>query len=88
VGVFLFLGLFLKISAGAATVLFSIFSTVLVSIFFRNVPLEDCGCLGRLAPSFSPSQMLVLDLLFLGLSVLVFRHRERRLTIDGWLTKC
>ena len=85
-GVALCLGFFMEVAVPAAITMFAAFASILGSILVRGLPLEDCGCFGRMGLSLSPWQTLLLDLLLLGLSLWVFRDRERRFSVDRWLS--
>ncbi len=75
-GVFLFLGLWLRLSASVLWMLNTVFIGVVASALIRRIPVGDCGCFGG-SFSLSPSQVLFLDIgLWAAFAVLIVFHKR------------
>ena len=73
-GLFLVLGLHLRLALGMAIGLFGGFMMILAQALLRGIALEECGCFGKLF-SVPPLVMLLIDsIIFLTLCVLFRRY--------------
>jgi uncharacterized membrane protein YphA (DoxX/SURF4 family) len=60
VGVFVLLGLWLKVALRGAVVLFLTFILVVTQALIRHLPIDECGCFGQLI-SFPLHVVLIMD---------------------------
>lgn len=87
-GVFLFLGLWLRLSAAILWVLNTVFIGVVLSALIRRLPIGDCGCFGG-SFSLSPGQVLFLDAaLWAAFAILmIFHKRAKAFSLDNRFEK-
>lgn len=71
IGLFLAFGLFTRAAAAFSTLFFAVFFTAVGSALARGIDLATCGCFG--ADTFSPRYTILIDAIFLGLSIGIFR---------------
>jgi uncharacterized membrane protein YphA (DoxX/SURF4 family) len=60
------------------------FSALMVIVLVAGIPITDCGCFGHLGLPETPLQVLMRDLLMLGLLVPVFWRQRDALGLDAW----
>ena len=63
------------------------FSCLMVVVLVAGIPIEDCGCFGNLGFQETPLQVLVRDLVLLGILVSVLARRRDAWGIDAWAGK-
>ena len=83
-GVFLLLGLWLRLSITALWMLSTVFAGIVVSALIRRLPIGDCGCFGG-SFSLSPGQVLFLDAaLWAAFAILMlFHNRVKVFSLDN-----
>jgi uncharacterized membrane protein YphA (DoxX/SURF4 family) len=81
-GLFLLLGLWIKIFSGVVIGLLIIFiAAIIPNIAFGNE--IDCGCFGPLSESKVGIGLLVRDFIMLGLTLAVFSQQTYKLSLDN-----
>ena len=55
------------------------FGSLMVVVLVAGIPIEDCGCFGNLGIKETPLQVLIRDLVLLGILATVLARRRRRL---------
>lgn len=60
------------------------FSLLMVFVLVAQIPIEDCGCFGNLGVRETPLQVLVRDLVLLGILATVVVRRHDAWGIDAW----
>lgn len=85
VGLCLLTGFGVRRAATAAAVLYGTFVVFLAQALLRHLPMNDCGCFGRLGPALRPAQTLVMDIVLGALCVLAAWDREARFSLDRWI---
>ena len=63
------------------------FSILMVIVLAAGIPIEDCGCFGNLGIQETPLQVLVRDLVLLGILASVLVRRHDAWGIDAWADK-
>ena len=63
------------------------FSGLMVVVLAAGIPIEDCGCFGNLGIQETPLQVLIRDLVLLGILVTVLGRRHDAWSIDAWAAK-
>ena len=63
------------------------FSCLMVVVLIAQIPLEDCGCFGNLGIQETPLQVLIRDLVLLGILASVLARRHDAWGIDAWASK-
>jgi len=86
VGLFLVTGFFTRTSALVSAGLFASFVAALAQSLYRHLPLNECGCFGRLGPPLTPRQSLTMDAVLLVVSLLLILNRNPRCSLDRWIT--
>lgn len=85
VGLCLVTGFGVRRAAVAAAVLYGVFVAFLAQALLRHLPMNDCGCFGRLGPLLRPAQTLVMDIAFAAVCALAAWDREARFSLDRWI---
>jgi len=81
VGVFMALGLWLKLSLRVLWAVIVIFIFVLAQALLRNLPIKDCGCFGELF-SLPPHVTLIFDSCLLVIVSFLRRFLQKTLTLS------
>ena len=76
VGVFLLLGLWLKLVLRAALVLLMIFIVVVAQALIRHLDITECGCFGGLV-SVPPVKVMIFDSILLSFTALLLFRFQR-----------
>lgn len=63
------------------------FSVLMVVVLVARIPIEDCGCFGNLGIQETPLQVLIRDLVLLGILAAVLVRRRDAWGIDAWAEK-
>ena len=63
------------------------FSCLMVVVLIAGIPIEDCGCFGNLGLQETPLQVLIRDLVLLGILATVLARRHDAWGIDAWAAK-
>ena len=63
------------------------FSCLMVVVLVAGIPIEDCGCFGNLGFQETPLQVLIRDLVLLGILASVLARRHDAWGIDAWAAK-
>lgn len=84
-GAYLVSGFETRLSAGAAALLFVVFSVAIGVNLAVGAPLEECGCFGALLKKEGASLTLAGDLVLAALSLWLIRHPASRASLDGWM---
>ena len=63
------------------------FSLLMVVVLIAQIPIEDCGCFGNLGIRETPLQVLVRDLVLLGILASVLGRRQDTWSIDAWASE-
>ena len=63
------------------------FSVLMVVVLAARIPIEDCGCFGNLGIKETPLQVLIRDLVLLGVLASVLVRRHDAWGIDAWAAK-
>jgi uncharacterized membrane protein YphA (DoxX/SURF4 family) len=63
------------------------FSCLMVVVLVAGIPIEDCGCFGNLGIQETPLQVLIRDLVLLGILAAVLARRHDAWGIDAWAAK-
>lgn len=63
------------------------FSGLMVVVLAAQIPIEDCGCFGNLGIQETPLQVLIRDLVLLGILATVLGRRHDAWGIDAWAAK-
>lgn len=63
------------------------FSVLMVVVLVARIPIEDCGCFGNLGIQETPLQVLIRDLVLLGILAAVLVRRHDAWGIDAWAEK-
>ena len=63
------------------------FSVLMVVVLVARIPIDDCGCFGNLGIQETPLQVLIRDLVLLGLMAAVLVRRHDAWGIDAWAEK-
>jgi uncharacterized membrane protein YphA (DoxX/SURF4 family) len=85
VGLCLLTGFGVRRAATAAAVLYGVFVAFLAQALLRHLPMNDCGCFGRLGPALRPAQTLVMDLVLGAACAVAAWDRESRFSLDRWI---
>jgi len=80
-GLFLLLGLWLKVSLRATALMYIGFISIVGQALVRKLPLEECGCFGQLI-TLTPSQIILMDLGFLLLTIIVLKNLQKSLVLS------
>ncbi len=72
------LGIFLKYSSIAATLLFILFTLVMANQLFLGKAPDDCGCFGTLISSPVDTTFFLRNGIFIIISIMVFSHEGRK----------
>ncbi|MBI4431862.1 MAG: DoxX family membrane protein [Candidatus Omnitrophica bacterium] len=75
-GVYLAIGLWKRLSLGVLWTINTVFIVALVSVFWRGIAIQDCGCFGQSLFSFTPGHMLVNDIFLWFLFLMLFLNRK------------
>ncbi|MEK6543517.1 MAG: MauE/DoxX family redox-associated membrane protein [Elusimicrobiota bacterium] len=86
-GGWLIAGLKVRRCAALASILFSIFLTVLLTSMLRGLDIKDCGCFGGLGLHLAPWQTMLMDTVLLLSSLTLFNQGSRVLSLDNWVAK-
>lgn len=84
-GAYLVVGFETRWAGVAAALGFAVFSAAIATNLILGVPLENCGCFGKLLSREGAAATLVGDLLLVGGSVWLVRHPVSWASLDGWL---
>jgi len=84
-GVFLILGLFLRVSAAVSGLVVLSFAIAKVQAIARGLDISTCGCLGSTV-YLIPVQTLAIDFVLLALAAQIFFHRGEFLSLGPWLS--
>ena len=60
------------------------FSVLMVVVLMAQIPIDDCGCFGNLGIRETPLQVLIRDLILLGILTSVLARRHDAWGIDAW----
>ena len=60
------------------------FCGLMTAILLLGIEIEDCGCFGNLGWRETPLQVLIRDLIMLGLLVPILTRRRDVLALDAW----
>ena len=63
------------------------FSCLMVVVLVAQIPIEDCGCFGNLGLQETPLQVLIRDLVLLGILSTVLARRHDAWGIDAWAAR-
>ena len=63
------------------------FSCLMVVVLVAQIPIEDCGCFGNLGIRETPLQVLIRDIVLLGMLASVLARRHDVWGIDAWASK-
>ena len=63
------------------------FSGLMVVVLVAGIPIEDCGCFGNLGIQETPMQVLIRDLVLLGVMASILARRHDGWGIDGWASR-
>jgi len=85
-GVFLVLGLFLRISASVSTLVVVSFIIAKIGALVRGLDISICGCFGPAVPLLT-SQTLALDFVLLAPAFQILFHRGEFLALGHWLSR-
>jgi hypothetical protein len=82
-GLFLALGLWLRLTVPAMGLLIISFLIIIGQALVRGIPLEDCGCFGEML-TLPPQATLFLDAGLLGLVILMAKNYQavQRMSLD------
>jgi len=84
-GVFLVVGLFLRISASVSGLVVLSFTISKITALARGLDIVICGCFGPAVPLLT-SQTLALDFVLLALAFQILFHRGEFLSLGHWLS--
>ena len=86
-GTALFIGFLTTLAAWLVVAQLISFSCLMVIVLAAGIPIEDCGCFGNLGIQETPLQVLIRDLVLLGILALVLARRHDTWGIDAWAAK-
>lgn len=82
-GTAVFVGLYTTWAAGLITAQLMCFSLLMVLVIAAGIPIEDCGCFGRLGLPETPLQVLIRDLVMLALARAIWRRQRDVCGVDA-----
>lgn len=85
-GVFLVVGLMLRISSVVSMLVVLSFAIAKIQAFARGLDIDICPCFGPAVPLLS-SYSLAIDFVLLVLAVLIFFHRGEFLELGSWFSR-
>jgi len=85
-GVFLVLGLFLRVSAAVSGLVVLSFAIAKIQAITRGLDIDICPCFGPAVPLLT-AYSLALDVVLLALAVQIFYHRGDFLALGPWFSR-
>jgi uncharacterized membrane protein YphA (DoxX/SURF4 family) len=83
-GTALLIGFYTTPAALVIAVQLTAFSLLMLAVLVQGVSIEDCGCFGHLGWRETPLQVLIRDVLMLGLLTPVLARQRDVLAVDVW----
>ena len=84
-GVFLLLGIYLRISASISTLVVLSFTIAKISALIRGLDIDICPCFGSAIPLFLV-QSLAIDFVMLALEIPLLIYKNEFLSLVSWLS--
>jgi uncharacterized membrane protein YphA (DoxX/SURF4 family) len=83
-GTALLIGWYTTLAAWLVGLQLVAFSVLMLVVISAGIVIEDCGCFGQLGLRETPVQVLLRDLVLLGLLVPVLLRQRNVLALDAW----